>query len=47
MKFLLLTTALIFAGKAQSDNYWICGSDDDPRSCHSNSARISRSAILI
>jgi hypothetical protein len=32
MKFLLLTTALIFAGKAQSDNFWICGSDDDPRS---------------
>ena len=32
MRFLLITTALIFACNAQSDNYWICASDDDPRS---------------
>ena len=32
MRFLLITTALLFAGHAQSDNLWLCGSDDDPRS---------------
>ena len=32
MRFLLITTALLFAGHAQSDNFWVCGSDDDPRS---------------
>ena len=32
MRFVLITTALLFAGHAQSDNFWVCGSDDDPRS---------------
>jgi hypothetical protein len=32
MRFLLITTALIFACNAQSDDFWICASDDDPRS---------------
>ena len=32
MRFLLITTALLFAGHAQSENFWVCGSDDDPRS---------------
>ena len=32
MRFLLITTALIFASDALSDDFWICASDDDPRS---------------
>mgnify|MGYP000326932520 CR=1 FL=1 len=32
MRFLLITTALLFSGHAQSDNFWLCASDDDPRS---------------
>lgn len=32
MRFLLITTALIFACNAQSENFWMCASDDDPRS---------------
>lgn len=32
MRFLLITTALIFASDALSDDFWMCASDYDPRS---------------